>query len=271
MAQQNPQRFELGEMLRTLRERVGVQTKTVEEDLRWYPGKMSRVEQGKRVPVAAEVDRLADLYKLNEGERSTLHLLADAARKRESSAHVADFAQTYVTLERAAIEIDHFDTELILALVQTESYARALLETSPAGEVAERVVDRMARQSILVRPNPPRVRLLLGEASLHRMVGGAEVLREQLKHLVDVGQMPNVSIRILPFAAGAHIAIGVGFTFLRLASLSRVYIEGLTDATYIHEPDETAAYEEGFTQLWGIAADESESATILRRRIKQLS
>ncbi|GAA1978375.1 helix-turn-helix transcriptional regulator [Amycolatopsis minnesotensis] len=272
MAQQNPQRFELGEMLRTLRERVGVQAKTVEDDLRWYPGKVSRVEQGKRVPVAAEIDRLADLYKLNEGERSTLHLLADAARKRESSAHVADFAQTYVTLERAAIQIDHFDAELIHALVQTEAYARALLDMSLEGQVADLVADRIARQAILARPEPPRLRVLLGEASLHRMVGGADVMREQLDHLLQAGKRPNVSIRILPNSVGAYRTIGVGFKILRLASpnLTRVYIEGMTDATYIHEADETAVYETAFDEVWGKAANNVESGNILRRRIEEI-
>ncbi|QWF78784.1 helix-turn-helix domain-containing protein [Amycolatopsis sp. CA-230715] len=272
MAQQNPQRFELGEMLRTLRERVGMQSKTIEDDLRWYPGKVSRVEQGKRVPVAAEIDRLADLYRLAEAERGTLHLLADAARKRESSAHVADFAQTYVTLERAAVQIDHFDAELIHALVQTEAYALALLEMSLGGQVAQLVADRIARQAILVRPNPPRLRVLLGEAALHRMVGGAEVMREQLDHLLQAGKQPNVSIRILPNSVGAYRTIGVGFKILRLASpnLTRVYIEGMTNATYIHEADETAVYEASFDEVWAKAADDAKSATILRRRIKEI-
>lgn len=80
---------------------------------------------------------------------------------------------------------------------------------------------------------------------------------------------PNVSIRVLPFVAGAHRALGVGFTFVRLETpaITRVYIEGLTDATYIHEADETDAYEQGFEQLWKTALDERDSATMIRRRI----
>ncbi|MFE0027192.1 helix-turn-helix domain-containing protein [Amycolatopsis sp. NPDC059021] len=272
MATQNPQRFELGETLRNMRESAGLKPSVVERDLRWYAGKVSRVEQGTRVPVAAEIDRLSDLYKVTAEERETLHLLADAARKRESSARVADFAQTYVTLERGASEVNYYSADLINALVQTEGYARALLETSVAGQVEERLADRMRRGMILTGANPPVVRILLGEASLHQLVGGPLVLRAQLLHLLDVAKLPNVSIRILPFAVGAHRALGVGFVFLRLPApnIVRVYIEGLTDATYIHEADETAEYERGFNQLWSRAADDAESATILRERINQL-
>ena len=272
MATQNPQRFELGETLRGLRERTGHKPSEIERELRWYAGKVSRVEAGTRVPVAAEIDRLSDLYSISAEERATLHLLADAARKRESSARVADFAQTYVTLERAATDIKYYDAELINALVQTEAYARALLETSVAGQVDERLEDRMRRRALLTKDNPPNAQILLGEASLYRLVGGVNVLREQLSHLLEVGGLPNVSIRILPFSAGAHRAIGVGFVFLRLPApnIVRVYIEGLTDATYIHEADETAEYERGFDQLWAQAATDDESATILRERISHM-
>lgn len=273
VATQNPQRFELGETLRGLREHSGHKARTIEQELRWYAGKISRVEAGTRVPVAAEVDRLADLYRIDDEQRRTLHLLADAARKRESSSRVADFAQTYVTLERAASEIKYYDAELIHGLVQTEAYARALLETSPEGQVEERLADRLARCNILAGANSPSVKILLGEASLHRPVGGDDVLREQLRHLIATARLSSVSIRILPFSAGAHCAIGVGFVFLRLKTpnITRVYLEGLTDATYIHEPDETVEYERGFDQLWARAADDEESATILRRRIEHMS
>lgn len=272
MAAQNPQRFSLGEMLKRARSKSGLKAATVEASLHWYPGKVSRVEAGTRIPVPAEVDRLAALYSLNHRDRETLHALADAARKRESPARVADFAQTYITLERAAVEIHYFDTELIYSGIQTEAYARAVLTTSKSEEVEERLSDRLARRAILTRDYPPDVRIVLGEAALHRLVGGRQTLREQLHHLLNVGTYPNVSIRILPFDVGAHRALGVGFYFLRLKSpaITRVYIEGLTDATYIHEPAETAAYKEGFENLWAMALNERASATMLRKRIGML-
>lgn len=271
MATLNPQRFELGRVLKRARQHAEMTAAEVERQLGWYAGKASRVETGSRVPVRAEVDRLADLYDLSDDERATLHLLADAARKREASARVADFAQTYITLERAAAEIRYYDAELIPGLLQTEGYARAVLAESRSEHVEERLADRVARQRILEGGSPVQLRVVLGEAAMHRQVGGSDVLREQLAHLLAVGELPNVRIRILPFVAGEHRALGVGFTHLRLGTpkITRVYIEGLTDATYIDEDRETAVYEEDFEHLWATARDERESATILRRRINQ--
>lgn len=269
MATQNPQRIELGQTLQGMREKAGLSPRDVESDLRWYKGKCKRTESGVRVPTFAEVDRLAGLYRITDEERATLHLMADAARRRESAAHVADFAQTYITIERQAAEIDYYDPELIVAMCQNEQHARAVLATG-SGQVDERVADRLARGLILTRPNAPRVRVILGEAALHRMVGGPAAMRAQIEHLLRLTELPNVSIRILPFAVGAHRALGVGFTLLRVRSpeIVRVYIEGLTDATYIHEPDETGIYERVFAQLWEeVAAGDDESATILRRHI----
>ena len=269
MATQNPQREELGKLLRAAREAARIKATEVEGELRWYPGKLSRVETGRRVPVPAEIDRLADLYAVKGEDRETIVRLADAARKREAPSRVADFAQSYVTYERAATEICYYDGYLVPALLQSERYARAVLTTSRSQHIEERVAERIRRRAILTSDVLPTVRILLGEAVLHQQVAGDDALLEQLRHLLDVGELPNVSIRIVPFTAGAHWMLGVGFTFLRLTSpaITRVYIEGLTDATYIHEPDETAIYQEGFNDVWLAAPDEADSATILRRRI----
>jgi Domain of unknown function (DUF5753) len=105
---------------------------------------------------------------------------------------------------------------LIHSLVQTEAHARALLSTSLTLQLDERVADRLARRSILTRPDPPVVKILLGEAALHTQVGGAEVMREQLQHLLDATALPSVSIRIMPFSAGAHVALGVGFRIVKV-------------------------------------------------------
>lgn len=271
LATQNPQRVELGEMLRAARDAAGLTPGAVEADdqLGWYSGKVSRVERGERVPVRAEVDRLADLYKLSPSEKVTLHLLADAARKRESPSRVADFAQSYVTMERAASEVRYYDAELIYGLLQTPDYARAVLNLSRSQHVEERVADRVSRQIILTGDKAPTVRVVLGEAALHRLVGGEQVLTQQLRHLLNMGEQPNINIRVLPFHVGSHRALGVGFTHLLLEtpSITRVYIEGLTDATYIADPEETAVYEQDHDELWAMALDEHDSATILRRRI----
>jgi hypothetical protein len=269
MATRNPQRIELGQMLERLRERAGVTPAEVDEEMHWYEGKCRRVETGDRVVSYVEIDRLADRYKASKDRRSTLHHLAEAARRREPTASVDDFAQTYITLERQASGIDYYHGELICGLFQTENYARTILATG-TGHVPQRLLDRMARQKVLTSNNPPKVRMVLGEAALHIQVGGAVAMRDQLRHLLRATELPNVAIRILPFAAGAHQAFGVPFYVVTVAppaSITRVYAEGLTDATYIQAPDQVLTYEGAFTRVWNLAASDQDSAKILRRCI----
>jgi hypothetical protein len=127
VATKNPQRIELGQTLEGLRRRAGASASDVEERLGWHAGKCRKVETGERTVSKAEVDVLADQFGATPDERAALHLMADAARRRESATHVADFAQSYVALERQAAEIDFYDAELITALAVTEGYARAQL------------------------------------------------------------------------------------------------------------------------------------------------
>ncbi len=272
MAAKNPQRIELGQLVKEQREHAILTTAQVDDAMHWYPGKARRVELGTRALEWAEVDKLADLFGTKPEDRRTLHRLGDASRKREAAAHVADFAQTYVTLERSAIEIRYHDDELIYGGFQVDGYARAVLATSGAVDIDARMADRVARRDVITREDAPHVFVVLGEAALHRLVGGVEVMREQLAHLVELAKRPNVSIRILPFSVGAHRGLGIGFHYLKLASpeLKRVYVEGLTDATYIHEEAEVQVYEIGFDMVWAAALDERDSGSILRRRIEQL-
>jgi hypothetical protein len=270
----NSQRLALGALLRQYRVAAGLSSADVERELHWHDGKSARVERGFRVPVAAEVARLIDMYRVPRSERDKLMQLADAARKREQPSRVADFAQTYLAMERDAVEIRYLDSVLIHGLLQTEGYARAIVEQAGSGrEAEERAPERIARQRILDGPRPPVIRALLGEMVTLQEVGGPAVLREQLLHLVDLTQRDTISVRIIPATLGAHRGLGVGFTHLRLdqpVPLERVYIEGWTDATYLTAPHEVAEYAASFDALWARAADDQESVRILRRHIDRI-
>lgn len=269
LATLNPQRVQLGALLRAARTAAEIETEQVATELRWYKQKVSRVESGQRVPTGAEIDRLADLYRIPHDERAGLHVIADAARKREAPARIADFAQSFVTFERTASEIRYYDSELVYGLLQTPDYARVVIAFDRMDDVEARVADRVSRRQILAGDHPPELKIVLGEGVLHRVVGGPEAHAAQLRHLLAAIEQPSTRVRILPFAVGAHRALGVGFTHLRLAdqAITRVYIEGLTDATYLADPEETVVYESAHDDLWSRAFDDEESANILRRHI----
>lgn len=272
MATANPLRVELGQRLRELREAAGKSAAAVDSDpeLRWYAGKTSKIETGTRVPVATEINRLADLFDVSGSQRADLQALATAARKRSPMPHVADFARSYILLEQAAKEIDYFDEVLIPAVLQTSGYARDLLSQSGGNDLEVRLAERLARRDLLEGPDAPTLRVILGEAALRRLPVDREAAKEQLEHLAAVtADLPNVELRISPFAQGLHSLLGAGFTILTLTNppIVRVYLEGVTTGTYLHESDETAEYQSEFDLLWSRVPDAAESASILRRHI----
>lgn len=273
MAIKNPQRIDFGKALKAYRTRAGLHTKDLDQDpeLDWHAGKASRIESGGRTVVAAEAARLVVLLKLSADERTQFLQLASAAKEKTAPAHVADFAASYVTFERVAKAIDYYGDLLIPGIAQSPAYARAVLLCSGSAGIEGRFADRMDRQKVLVRESPPDVRIVLGEAALHQKLGGTEGLREALEHLRSLQQMPNVSIRVVPFSAGGHRMLGTSYHRVEIDGEKRVYIEGLTKATYIHEADEVRLYETEFQRLLtGAALDDDASATMLAKRIQQL-
>ena len=138
---------------------------------------------------------------------------------------------------------------------RTEEYARALIRQGAAvseEDVGRRTELRASRQAILGGPNPPQLWAVVDEGALRRPVGGREVVRKQLEHLVVTAEHPSVTLQILPFTAGPHSAMGGPFTILRFAEPDLhdvVYIEQLTSALYLDKPSEVDSYLEVMEQL----------------------
>lgn len=279
-------RVQLGITMRLLREQAAVKPRTVAETMVWHGAKLTRLEQGQVTISDAEIDRLADLYAVtDEPERERLRKLAAEARRRGRPPRVPDWGQTYVALESAAAEIKVFTGELFPGLLQTEDYARALLSHSARtllsqtslisddAEVDDRAAERAQRGKILTNDPAPDLWVVVSEGALHRMVGGREVFLDQLRHVVKLSKLPNVTLQVLPFGSGEHVAIDTSFTLLHLADpvATYVYLEGLTDADYLDKPNHTAVYVRAFDRLRVSALSDRESATMLTRRIADLS
>jgi hypothetical protein len=156
----------------------------------------------------------------------------------------------YLGLEQAAILIRSYELQFVPGLLQTEGYARTVLSLAEGDEDMEELLDhrvalRMARQRILHRPAPPQLWVVIDEAALRRPVGGPAELRRQLGHLLDVSQLPHVTIQVMPFAAGGHAALGGPVTVLRPPGDELpdvVYLEQLTGGVYPDKPAEIEHY-----------------------------
>ncbi|TDC96916.1 XRE family transcriptional regulator [Saccharopolyspora aridisoli] len=269
-------RVQVGLMLRAMRERSGVKSKEINETLDWYVGKLQKVESGNLTVSAAEVNELVRLFGLDDHtEADRLRALAKEARRRDQPARVPDWAATYVALEGAAAEIKYYDPEVIPAVLQTEHTARASL-SNPLDEtqdVEPAVVERVRRADRVLSEDAPQLWCVVGEAALFRQVGGREVLRDQLQHLRKAAARPNVTVQVLPFDAGEHVALGSSWTLLHLEepSATFVYTEALTSADYLDKPAHTDRYVKAFDTLRMIAASDRASVKMLDRRIKELT
>jgi hypothetical protein len=161
-------------------------------------------------------------------------------------------------------------------LFQTEDYARAVTilghRSSPAQEIERRVSLRLKRQQILASPEQlPRVWAVIDESALRRPLGGAGTMRKQLAHLVEVAELPQVTLQVMPFERGGHSAAGGSFSILRFAEPDLpdvVYIEQLTSALYLERPEEADHYREVMDRLSAEAATPDESKQLLGRLIE---
>jgi hypothetical protein len=184
--------------------------------------------------------------------------------------------RTAVGLEEAAALIRAYEPQVIPGLLQTEGYIRAITAASfPAAteDFTERTVAlRLARQQILRRPDPPQYWVVLDETALRRPIGGPPVMRDQLAHLIQASEQPNITIQVIPFAVGWHPALYGMFWIFRFPDDQLpdiVYSEALTGANYLNRPEETARYAEALDRMSAQAASPENTTTILRNLLKE--
>ncbi len=179
-------------------------------------------------------------------------------------------------LEESAALIRAYQPQVVPGLLQTEAYVRAITAASFPAENAEdserRVALRLARQDLLKRPAPPEYWVVLEETVLRRPIGGPQVMRGQIEHLIECAARPDVTIQVLPFAAGWHPAMYGMFNIFRFPDDTLpdvVYSEALTSAYYLNKPEETTQYTEALDRMGAQAATPDQTVTILRQILKE--
>ncbi len=176
----------------------------------------------------------------------------------------AEFRE-YAEYEAEATALWLFEHTMIPGLIQTEDYARAVLErhvhVTPM-EVTERLGARMARQSVLNRENPPTVWALLDENVLRREVGNAKIMSEQLRHLAAVAARPKVTVQLLP-GKGAHVGLQGAMNMAETPEACVVNLEDFVDGRTTDSPVAVAQASERFDTLRSEAYRASESLAMI--------
>ncbi|MEU7730263.1 helix-turn-helix transcriptional regulator [Streptomyces sp. NPDC040724] len=196
-----------GYELRRLREGAGLKQSQLGDIIYCTGSLIGQVENTKRVPTRDFSERV-DAALGTDGHFSRLVGLV-------LRSVLPTWFQAYAEMEARAAYISTFQAQLVYGLLQTEEYARAVLGVRNEEGLDARVAARMERQRILDRENPPLMWVVLSEAVLHQEIGGREVMRNQLAHLLDLRRREWVQVQILPFEAGAHAGLPGSFNLLR--------------------------------------------------------
>jgi heme exporter protein D len=243
----------------------------VAEQLLCSPSKVSRMETGSRGATLRDVRDLCDLYEVKDSaERDRLAKLATEGKQQGwwQFYELGGFA-TYVGLEAEATTLIVFSCTIVPGLLQSPAYVRAMHKTFvpelPPERIEEFVEVRLTRQRLLTRDPPLRLVAVLDEAVLQRAVGGPAVMAEQLDLLLKAAQEPNITIRVIPNAAGAHPAMDSNFNILEFSNDAPqvVYVEGLVGYLYLERPQDITRYREIFENLLKISSTPQESIELI--------
>lgn len=263
-------RRQLGKMLRKLRLEAGKKSEEAASYLDLRRQTITRIEQGRQAILPRNVKLMCQLYGVGAPLLDTLLRLAEEAGERgwwvSYSDTMPDWFADYVGLEADAEAIWSYESEFVPGLLQTPAYTRAVTRAANPSRSDEaidlNVQFRMARQEILESSAPPKLHFVVNEAALLRPVGGRVAMAEQVEHLGDMADQPNITLQVLTIDAGAHAAMTGAFAMLRFPDdleMNVVYLEHERGAGYLERPADLDRYGEIFRELTGTALSPDES------------
>jgi transcriptional regulator with XRE-family HTH domain len=259
-------RRRLGAELKRCREAAGLTQENVSRHFEWHAAKVTRIETARVTVTARDVRDLLTLYGVTETDyREALIELARQSKERTWWTDYRDVMRpgSYVGLEDGATAMRSWEPIVLPGLLQTRSYMEALIRTGrpsdPPQDISRRIDLRLQRQVRRLKGDRPlQMSAVIDESVVRRVIGGPDVMGDQLRRLIDTAQLPNVTLQILPFDAGEHPFLGGSAALLEFPEtthLDVVYLEGLAGDYYEEQPSEVARYREEFQRLSTKALD----------------
>jgi transcriptional regulator with XRE-family HTH domain len=269
------------ELLRR-REASGLSREEAARQLEWSTSTIFRIETGRSHPQPGNVRALLELYGVTGPERDGLIQLSREARQPGWWHSFRDVLpnpyEVYIGLEAGASSIRDFQPTVVPGLLQTQEYARETVRNGPRemdrDEVERRVEVRMARQKILTRDDRPRLWAVIDEAVIRRVVGGPEVMRGQLHHLVDCAEQGKTTLQVVPYRAGAHAGTTgplVILDFHEPTDPAVAYLETLAGDIYLEEHADVDRYILAFDRLRAAALHPDDSVRLIEQAVTSLA
>jgi transcriptional regulator with XRE-family HTH domain len=251
-----------GAVLRAHREAAGLSRPQLAKALGCTYQWIEKLETGQRAPSEATSADL-DTYFTTPATFHTMWLeLRRAGRYTELPPGFSGF----VDLEAKATIIYIFESMVVTGLFQTREYAHEVLKAGRRPDVVDRLIAaRMDRQEILGREDPPQIVFVLDEWVLHRPVGETKTRQDQIRHLIDLAERPNITMQLVPARTGAYAGLPGAFILLSFDDgPDLVYVEGHAEDQVIDQPDKVRAHELRFSLIRGAAMSADDSLKLLR-------
>ncbi|GGW98173.1 transcriptional regulator [Streptomyces malachitofuscus] len=277
-------RMILGRQLEELRGRAGLTYEEAGAAIGVSHSTIRRMEAAKVARLRlADAEKLLRVYGVRDQQEIDTFLKSVREANKRGWWHtyrdvMPDWFAAYLSLEQAALQIRAYESQIVHGLLQTEAYARALLSAgnphAPAEATERRIALGMRRQELLRREAPPRVWVVMDETVLRWPVGGADVMRAQIDHLIEIQRLPQVTLQIMPFSNGPHPAVRAGaFQLLRFRARELpdiVYLDGLVGAVYLDKGADVVVYREALDRVSAQATPVRRTEAVLERIRKDL-
>jgi len=267
----------LGRRLQELREAAGIKREEAAQVLRVAPATVRRMEMAEVALKVPYVQVLLTTYGVSEEETDAFVALTEEANQpgwwQRFHDVLPEWFSLYVSLEGAAGLIRSYEPHFVPGLLQTEDYARAVMEAGTIGQTGPETIERhvslrMARQGLLERDSPPHLWVIMDETVLRRPVSmRGEVMREQLDKLLEFGERDRVTLQVAEFESGPHPGTYAPFSLFRFTEPElpdMVFTEYLTGALYLDSRTEVSAHLEVLDHMTAHAASAQRTKKILR-------
>ncbi|MEV7261877.1 helix-turn-helix transcriptional regulator [Streptomyces sp. NPDC093937] len=271
-------RRQLGRTLRAMRERLGITQEDAADRTagKISSAKLSRIETAKNAAASSDVELLLDLYGIGDVDlrRDMIRLTREGAQRGWWQSYRSVLSPVYqdlISLEAEAATIRTWQVASIPGLLQTPQYAHAAIASTAMSEaISDRVQAlvevRLARQSVLTREQPLRLRAIIGEAALRTRLPDPAVMYDQLSRLLHFAGMPTIEIQVLPITAPLTVGQTGSFSILGfgdLAELSVVHLEQLTSALYVEDSAQVTTYADAHIALTAAALPVEQSLDLI--------
>lgn len=267
-------RRRLAQRLADHRARLTLSGTDVVDPLNWSQSRLSRIESGKHPIQVQDTFVLATVYELSADEREALTALArsnlEAGWWEPYRTELGKAHSRFIGMEAESTTERTFASSMVPGVMQTSDYARGVIQNGPAeltpDQIDRRVEARTVRSDVLTRTDTPmRLYAIMDESVLRRPVGSPTVMREQMQHLLELAELPRITLQVLPFAAGAHPSMEGSFVILDFTPPvdPAVYIESPGGETWVEDHEQTGRFQVAFTRLTQMALSPADTIRLI--------